>query len=133
MKLSKDARKLSRDLFRGSFTNSKLDPEKVRIISRKMAETKPRHYVGIFKDYQRRLRLEVEKHHAIIESATPLDPKTREELEATLRSKYGADVTTEFKVAPELIGGLRIKLGSNVWDSTIRNRLGRLETQLAHG
>ncbi len=133
MKLTKDARKLSRDLFRTSFTGSKLDPEKVRIISRSIAQRKPRHYVGILKDYQRRLRLEVEKHHALIETATQLDPKTREELEATLRSKYGPDLSTEFRIAPELIGGLRIKLGSNVWDSTVRSRLGRLETQLAQG
>jgi F-type H+-transporting ATPase subunit delta len=132
MKLSKDARKLSRELFQHSFTGNRLDQEKVRLIARKIAEAKPRHYVGILKDYQRRLRLEVEKHHALIESAAPLDQRTRDELEKSLRAKYGDDLTTEFNVNPELIGGLRIRLGSNVWDSTISSRLDRLETQLTH-
>ena len=132
MKLNKDARKLSRDLFQNSFTNNRLDDEKVKLIARKIAESKPRHYVDILKDYQRRLRLEIEKHHALVESAAPLDDQTRDDLVKGLRAKYGQDLSTEFKVAPELIGGVRVKLGSNVWDSSIRSRLDGLETQLAH-
>jgi F-type H+-transporting ATPase subunit delta len=86
----------------------------------------------MLKEYQRLARLELEKHHAIIESANALDARTSEQLGQTLRAKYGADLTTEFKVAPELIGGLRVKLGSNVWDGSVRNRLDRLGTELAN-
>ncbi len=83
------------------------------------------------RNYQRLVRLEVEKHHAVIESATPLDGATaRAARSATSSAKYGADLTTEFKVTPELIGGLRIKIGSDVFDSTVRERLDRLETNL---
>lgn len=122
---------MSRELFRSSFTDSKLDSSKVRTIAQKIAEAKPRHYVDILKDYQRLVRLEVEKRHAVIESAAELDESTRTQLETTLRSKYGNDLTTEFKVTPELIGGLRVRIGSDVWDSSVRERLSRLEAQLA--
>ena len=131
MKLSKEARKVSRDLFRASFTDSRLDHSKVRTIVQKIAEAKPRHYMDILKDYQRLVRLEVEKRHAIIESAAELDEATRTQLQQTLSAKYGSDLTTEFKVTPELIGGLRVRIGSDVWDSSVRERLNRLETQLA--
>lgn len=132
MKISKDARKLSRELFQKSFVNGRLDDARVKAIVAKVVETKPRHHFEILKDYQRLVRLEVEKHHAVIESAATLDQKTNEQLTKSLRGKYGQDLTTEFKVVPELIGGLRIKLGSDVWDSTVRGRLDRLQGQLAN-
>ena len=131
MKLSKDARRLSRDLFRGSFSGGRLDDGKVRAAAQNIIDSKPRHYVDILKQYQRLLRLEIEKHHAIIESAAELDPATRGQLEQSLRAKYGPDLSMEFSTAPELIGGLRIKIGSDVYDSSVRERLSRLEDQFA--
>ncbi len=131
MKLDKDSRKLSKQLFQASFTDGRIDAAKVATIGGKIAADKPRHSLNILKEYQRLVRLEVEKHHAIIESAGPLDQATKIQLLANLRSKYGPDLTTEFKVSPELLGGLRIRIGSDVFDSSVRERLDRLENQLA--
>lgn len=131
MKLSKDARKLSKQLFQASFSEKRLDGGRVKIIADQIIASKPRNFIGLLKEYQRLIRLEVEKHHARIESAAPLDRNAAAELEKTLRAKYGSDLSTEFKVVPELIGGVRIKIGSDVWDSSIRNRLARLESNLA--
>lgn len=131
MKISKEARKKSRSMFRNSFVDGKLDAATVKSVVAAVAESKPRHYMGVLKNYQRLIRLEVEKHHAVVESAEPLDSKVTTQIKKTLRAKYGKDLTAEFNVVPELIGGLRIKLGSTVWDSSVRDRLDRLQTQLA--
>lgn len=132
MKLDKDSRKLSRALYEASLTDGRLDGAKVSAVTRQIIASKPRHYVGILKEYQRLVRLEVERHHALIESATPLDGGMADQLVSNLRNKYGADLTTEFKVNPELLGGLRIKIGSDVFDGSVRERLNRLETSLSH-
>ena len=132
MKISKAARKTAKELFKASFTDGRLDPAKVKRIATQLGSSKPRYYVDILKDYHRLARLESEKHHAIIESATPLESRMTEQLQRDLRTKYGNDLTTEFRITPELIGGMRIKLGSDVWDSTVRGRLDRLSVQLAH-
>lgn len=132
MKLDKDSRKLSKQLLQASFTEGRIDGVKVALIGRQIASTKPRHSLGILKEFQRLVRLEVEKRHAVIESAAPLDRATADQLLESLRAKYGADLTSEFKVSPELLGGLRIKIGSDVLDGTVRERLNRLESQLAH-
>jgi F-type H+-transporting ATPase subunit delta len=132
MKLSKEARKAAKVLFLGSFSDGKLDEEKVRTVIKQIAEKKPRHYLEILEGYQRYVRLELAKRHAVIESATELERGTRDKLRRALRAKYGDDLTFEFSVTPELIGGLRIKLGSDVWDSSIQNRLARLENELIH-
>lgn len=131
MKLDKDARKLTKGIFQLSLTNGRLDAKKVSAVVKKVIADKPRSFAGILKEFQRLVRLEVAKHHAIIESATPLDKKTADQVLANLRARYGSDLTTEFKIAPELLGGLRIKIGSDVFDSSVRERLARLETQLA--
>jgi F-type H+-transporting ATPase subunit delta len=132
MKLSKEARKASKTLFLGSFSNGKLDERKVRTVVKELADKKPRQYLEILEGYQRYVRLELAKRHVLIESATNLDPSTRSQLSDALKAKYGDDLTTEFKVSPELIGGLRIKIGSDVWDNTIQNRIARLEDELIH-
>jgi F-type H+-transporting ATPase subunit delta len=132
MKLTKEARKAAKSLFIGSFSEGKLDEDKVRLVVKGLAEKKPRHYLDILEGYQRYVRLEVAKRHALVESATNLERETRDQLRKALKAKYGSDITTEFQVTPELIGGLRIKIGSDVWENSIQDRIARLENELLH-
>lgn len=132
MKLSKEARKLSKQLFSQSFTNGVLNPDRVRAVVAELVGSKPRDYFAALKNYQRLVRMEVERHHAVVESAVPLDAAGSEKLACDLKTKYGADLTTEFKVNPALLGGLRIKIGSDVWDGSVRNRLDLLKEEFLH-
>jgi len=131
MKINKEIRRLSRELLRASFTDGQLDQGKIASVLQSLIEKKPRHYIAVLENYKRLLRLEVEKRHARIESASELTPEVSSGIVSNLRRKYGQDVTTEFLVNPELLGGLRIRVGSDVWDGTVRNRLERLEQILA--
>ena len=129
MRITKEARRLSRQLFRLSLTEGALDRAKVSSIVQSVINEKPRHYVAALENYQRLLRLEMAKRHAVIESAVALSPETSESIVNNLKQKYGQDLTTEFAVNPTLIGGMRIKLGSDVWDGSVKNRLARLQEQ----
>ena len=129
MRISKEARQLSRQLFRLSLTEHKIDRAKVNSLVQAMITQKPRHYMGALDSFQRLIRLEMAKHHAVIESATPLNDGTSASIVDNLKQKYGQDLTTEFKVNPELIGGMRIKIGSDVFDGSVRSRLERLQEQ----
>ena len=93
-------------------------------------ETRPRRYVDVLKDYQRLLQLETDKRHAVIESAIPLNRSLGDQIVANLRARYGEDLTTEFRTNPELLGGLKIKIGNDVWDGSIKSRLNQLQEQL---
>jgi F-type H+-transporting ATPase subunit delta len=130
MKVSKDARNLSRRLLRLSFTNERLDESKVRSLVQSVLTEKPRHYLGALEAYQHLLRLEQAKRRATIESATELDTATQSSILSSLRHKYGADIDADFRVNRDLIGGLRIQLGSDVWDGSVQNRLDRLSANL---
>ncbi len=130
MKLNKEVRKITKEVLKASFVDGKLDPNKVRILVQQIVATKPRHYLDILKNYQRLIRLETEKHHALIESAVPLNSDTSSRVVNDLKTKYGSDLTTDFKVNPTLIGGLRIRIGSDVWDGSVQGRINRLEQEL---
>ncbi len=130
MKVSKDARNLSRRLLRLSLTDGRLDEAKVRSLVQSVLTDKPRHYVAALGAFHHLLRLEQAKRHATIESAAELDAPTQASILASLRQKYGSDIDAEFRVNRALIGGLRIQLGSNVWDGTVQNRLDRLSATI---
>ena len=130
MKIPKEARKLSRSLFRASFTEGRLDRARISVVLQEVAARKPRHTVSVLKAYERLVRLELERRHAVIESATPLELEVAAEVLTDLQTRFGADITHEFKVNPALIGGLRVQIGSNVWDGSISVRLELLRSRL---
>ena len=130
MKISKDIRQLSRTLARDSFIDRVLNRDKINSIVRTIIEKKPRNYIQLLENYQRLLRLEVEKRRATIESAAELDPEAGRQIVVGLEQKYGPGLATENIVNPALLGGVRVREGSDEWDSSVRNRLERLQQNL---
>ena len=130
MKLNKEVRQVGREMLRGSFTDGQLDRGRIASLVQSVIARKPRRYIDILHYYKRLLRLEIERRHAKIESATQLAPEAAIKVVEKLKKKYGADLTSEFVVDPTLLGGMRVSVGSDVWDGTIRTRLQRLEQEL---
>jgi F-type H+-transporting ATPase subunit delta len=130
MKLNKEIRQLSRKMLQASFTDGQLDPGRITSLVDSLIAQKPRNYVNVLKNYRRLLRLELEKRQATIETASEVEPAIRSEIMANLKTKYGNDLATEFHVDPQLLGGMRVRVGSDVWDGSVRNRLERLQHEL---
>jgi F-type H+-transporting ATPase subunit delta len=130
MKINKEIRQLSREMLRASFTDGQLDSTRISSVVDMVTRRKPRNYIDVLKNYKRLLRLEVEKRRARIETASEMDPAAQSEVVTNLKKKYGSDLTPEFVIKPELLGGMRIQVGSDVWDGSVRNRLERLQQQL---
>lgn len=130
MKVSKDALRTARQFLRLTLRNGNLDLATAKTIVEKVIADKPRNYLGILTSYQRLLRLEMEKRHAIVESATPLPETEQATVTADLQLRHGSDITTEFRTNPDLLGGIRVKLGSTVWDGSVRSRLDALRDKV---
>jgi F-type H+-transporting ATPase subunit delta len=130
MKINKETRQLSKELLRSSFTDGQLDGGRVASLVKSLIEKKPRHYVQVLEAYKRLVRLEVEKRTATIETATELSPDAGNQIVENLKRRYGSDLAARFVVNKDLLGGMRIRVGSDVWDSSVRNRLHRLQQQL---
>lgn len=122
MKLTRESRRQAKALFEMAMVDGRLDNGRLLRIADELVARKPRHYVQMLKFITRLTRLETARHHAIVESATDLAEPVRKGITANLTSRFG-NITTSFRTNPALLGGLRIQLGSNVWDGSVRSRL----------
>lgn len=126
MKISKVAAATARQVFRLCHSNGRLDEAKLSQAVRKIAAERPRDYRGILHALKRLVRLELERRKVTVESATELDEATRQRVATDLASKYEGELTYEYRINPELLGGLKIRVGNDVWDGSVKGRLDRL-------
>lgn len=127
MKISKQSRRDAKQLFQACLVNGQLDEARVRQTVALVVEKKPRGYIGTLNQIQRLVKLDLERRTARIESATELTPELRAGVQANLARKYGAGLNVQFAVKPELIGGLRVQVGSDVYDGSVKARLQNLQ------
>ena len=130
MKANKKVTRAARQLFRLCFANGLLDEGRVRQIAQRLASSDRRGALTILSEFQRLVRLDADRHTAVIESATPLAAALREGIQADLARRYGPGIQASFEENPALIAGIRIKVGSDVYDSSVRARLAALEARL---
>jgi F-type H+-transporting ATPase subunit delta len=128
MKISKVAAATARRLFGLCQTGGRLDEAKLRAVVAKLVESKPRDYAGILGALQRLTRLDLERRKVTVESAVELDEATRQRVVAGLAKQYGSDLVAQYQVNPALLGGLRIRVGNDVFDGSVQGRLDRLAT-----
>ena len=65
---------------------------------------------------------------ATVTSAVPLSPAQLQQLSDSLRSVLGSNkVSIDARVEPDILGGLVVKVGSRLFDSSVRSKLQRLQ------
>jgi len=126
MKISKAATAAARRLFGLCHTAGRFDETKLRTVIARLIESKPRDYRAILLAIQRLTRLEFERREVTVESATTLDSATQQRVVTGLATQYGPDLVVQYQVNPTLLGGLRIRVGNDVFDGSVQGRLTRL-------
>jgi F-type H+-transporting ATPase subunit delta len=127
MKITKQARRDGRQLFRLCVTSGGLDEDRVRKTVRRVADGKPRGYLAILTHFHRLVRLELLRRAAKIDSATPLSSQMQAQIQGDLTSRYGNGLTFTFAQNAALIGGIRVQVGGDVYDGTVQGRLNELK------
>ncbi len=130
MKVTRKARRTARQLLRLCMVNGQLDPPRVRMVAERIAQSRGRGSLAVLAAFQRMVRLDREAHRAIVESAAPLPDDVRNSLQSDLARMYGAGLETSFTENPALIGGVRIRVGSDVFDGSVRARLDAIDAGL---
>src|SRR5690349_7803790 len=96
MKITKQARREAKELFRSCLQNGLLDEDKARRAVQLVLEAKPRGYVAILSHFQRLIKLDIERRTARIESALPLPADLQASVQASLSRAYGPGLNTGF-------------------------------------
>jgi F-type H+-transporting ATPase subunit delta len=126
MTTTKQAVRDAKQLFRFCLLGGRVDEDRVRMAVQKVLQVKRRGYLTVLRHFVRLLKLEYERHAAKIESAVPLPPDLRIRVQMGLERAYGPGLTALFTQNSGLIGGMRIKVGSDVYDNSVRSVLATL-------
>jgi F-type H+-transporting ATPase subunit delta len=127
MRISKQARREARELFRSCLADAVLDENRARQAVQLVSRDKPRGYLAVLVQFQRLIRLETARRAARVESAAPLPPDYRSQLQAELTRKYGAGLSFVFADNAALLAGLRIQVGGDVYEGSVQGRLAALQ------
>ena len=127
MKINKQAKREAKELFRLCLVNGLLDEQLVRQVVQRVAAARHRDSPAVLSHFGRLVRLDIARHTATIESAAPLPADLQAAVEAGLARRYGPGLTTAFAHRAALIGGMRIQVGSDVYDGSVRAGLAALE------
>ena len=130
MKVSKVAQSTARRIFRLCSKDGQVNEEHLKSAVTKLAEEKPRDSRGMLQALRRLLQAELVKKQVTVESAVDLNKATSSKVKKSLCSQYGDDLNFDFKVSPELLGGMRIRVGNDLFDGSVKARLERLQESL---
>jgi F-type H+-transporting ATPase subunit delta len=127
MKISKQARRDAKQLFSGCKAGGLLDESRVRQTVSAVIAQKPRGYVAILSHFHRLVKLDIDRRTARVESTVQSSDELMASIKSNLEKRYGSGLDVSFWVNPELVGGLRVKVGSDVYDGSVRARLNALQ------
>lgn len=128
MKISKQSRRDAKTLFNVCRVDGLLDENRVRQAVTEVIAKKPRGYVGTLHQFKRLVKLDLDRRTARVENAVETTPSQMEAIKANLAKQYGPGLDVAFFVNPALIGGLRVKVGSDVYDGSVAGRLAALSS-----
>ena len=126
MKGNKQSRRGAKQLFKSCQVEGQLAEERVRQAGTLGIEKKPRGYFGILQELQRLVKLDVSSRSARVESAVVLTEAQQQNIRESLGRLKGGEVTVEFAENADLIGGMRVKIGDDVFDGSVKTRLATL-------
>jgi F-type H+-transporting ATPase subunit delta len=129
MKKARQARQEARALWRLCLSDGVLDEARTHVVVDGLAESGRADDLAVLRQFVKNLRVYETNRTATIASAAPLDPGLRSTIERDLTRMRGYPVQATFLVDPTLIGGVRVQVGTDVYDGTIRKGLVALQAR----
>jgi F-type H+-transporting ATPase subunit delta len=126
-KTARQAKREANQLFRLCLVHGWLDERRARQVVERVLQSRRRGYLGVAKQFHRLVKLDSDRHTAKIESAIPLAADLKASVRTGIESAYGHGITTVFAQNPALIGGMRIRVGCDVYDGSVQCGLVALE------
>jgi F-type H+-transporting ATPase subunit delta len=127
MKTTRQTLREAKRLFRLCMVDGTLDENRVRQVVQGVIDSGRSGSLKVLARFHRLIRLERAARSAKIESPSPLPGDVQASIESDLTRLYGRGLLTSYADNPTLLGGVRITVGSDVYDGSIQARLEELE------
>ena len=130
MKVSKASKEFATRVYRMCVENGSLNEEKLSKSISFLGQNRPSDYAGVLTELKRLVRLDVDKRTVYVESAKDLSSTESDRIRTSLTKKHGENLLFQFATNPDLIGGLKVQIGSQIYDGTVLSKINRLANNL---
>lgn len=122
----KQTQQLARQLFKLSLVDGTVSAERVAGVLQYIEKNRPPHAVAVLQTYQRLVAAEIARGEAVVEHAGPITPGVLSSIEAAMTKRYGRKITTVTKPNHDLLAGFRVRVGDDVYESSVAGQLAAL-------
>lgn len=120
---SKQQKKFVRQLVALSLEQGQVSAARVAAVLEALADKPVRTLKPLLKLYHRYLRNEVRRSQAVVEHAGEVSDQLLQEIATSFSSHYSRPIQVETRERQDLIAGVRILIGDDVYDSSVAGRL----------
>jgi F-type H+-transporting ATPase subunit delta len=130
MAADKQTKLLAKQLFKMSVVDGTVSSDRVAGVLGWVEKHAPRHPVALLRLYHRHIVTELAKSNAVVEHAGPVADSALRTIESALTQKYRRSVAATARANPKLLAGLRVRVGCDVYESSISAQLTALSTSV---
>ena len=124
--LSAQVRAYAKQLVQLSLVNGQVSSEQVAGVLEYLEKNPPARVQAVLQAYSRLIAAEIAKGEARVEHAGPVAPDALAGIAAALGKRYGRPVTAIATPNPALLAGLRVRIGDDVYESSVAGQLASL-------
>ena len=128
MRCDKKTKLLAKQLFKLSLANGEIVQEQVQGVLGYIEKTQPRQTIALLKFYHRLISTEFAKSRAVVEHAGAVSDATLRLIERSMSQKYRRTVTAVAKPNDRLLAGFRVRIGSDVFETSVAGQLAALSS-----
>jgi F-type H+-transporting ATPase subunit delta len=123
---NKIAQQLARQLFKMSVIDGNVSAAQVEGVLAYLEKHPPAKPLLVLQAYQQYIARELAKCEVVVEHAGPVTEGILRSLEGALSQKYKRQVTATAKQNAKLIAGLRLRIGDDMYETSVAGQLAQL-------
>lgn len=128
MSLDKKTRQFAHNLFKLSLEDGRVSESRVGAILGWVDREKPHRAVALLREYRRLVMIEIDRNLAKVEHAGDLSADSLREIAASFSKRYGRPIEATARPNADLIAGLRVRIGCDIYENSVASQLAALET-----
>lgn len=128
MASSKKTAAIARQLFKLSLVNGRLSEERVGGALAWVEKHRPPNSLAVLRAYRHLVRAEVNRNRAVIEYAGDAQSSLFAVIAESMSHRFGRPIEAAPRARPELIAGLRVQVGCDIFENTVAGQLAALTT-----
>ena len=117
---------LARRLFKLSLDDGQLSAERVEGVLAWVDKTRPPSATALLRAYRHLVEAEIARSRAVVEFAGNVSPATFQQIAEAMSRRYGRQVTAVPVPRPELVAGVRVRVGCDIYENSVVSQLASL-------